>query len=337
MKALKWILIVIVSLAALIVFIGLLLPKRLVVSASADINISTPELFYSVATFTDRQAWDPWLETEPEAEVTISSQPDYVGSTYEWKGEKLGNGRMLVDSVFYPSFIKSSIWFMPEMEPAEVNWQLEPAENGTKAVWSLHMESANPFMKLMNRLMKGGLEKSFEKGLGNLKTYIESGTFTRSKLDVTGVKEFPAMSAVIAEAYGVNMEVMSQTMEMLFGIVMQAVTDNGLTPSGMPFAYYFNYNQEAGTTSIKAGVPVNDIVKLSGEARTETFKAFKGFSALHTGPYTEFELSYGKMMEEMNRQGIMPLMESWEFYHTDPGMEPDESRWLTEIVFMIAE
>lgn len=334
MKVLKWILIVLVSLIVLIILAGLLMPRKLEVSASTDIDLPRTQVFYALASYSDRQAWDPWLEMEPGAAVTINSNTDYIGSTYEWSGEKLGNGKMQVDSVMFPSFIKSSIWFRPDMDPSAVYWKLEETESGTMANWSLVSESGNPFTKLINQLMKSSLRKSFETGLSNLKTHLETNGVSMSKLSNMEVKEYPAMKAVVAEASNASMEVMSQTMEMLFGMVMQAISENGLTPAGMPFAYYFNYNPETGTTSIKAGVPVAAYAKVDGPARYEELKSFTGFSAIHTGPYTEFESSYQKIMEEMGKRGLAPAMESWEFYHTDPGMEQDESKWVTEIVFV---
>jgi len=336
MKFLRWFLFILLGLLALILIVGAFLPKKVEATATTEIEMSRDKVFYSIATFNERQLWDPWLEMEPEAKVEISVSDNYVGSEYNWDGEKLGQGRMLVDSVAFPSLIKSSIWFRPDSDPAGVVWNLEDLNGSTRASWTLVMESGNPFMKIMNTLMKGSLLKSFNKGLENLKSHLETNGVTMSKLGDIKIVEKAPMLALIAEGNG-HMDNMQEIMGELFGVVMMASFEQGIEAAGPPFAMYYNYNPEEGTTSIKAGIPISKKGVITDGVSFETFGSFKGISAMHKGPYTEFASSYTKMMKEIETRGLEATWESWEYYHTDPGMEADQSRWLTEIVFVIKE
>ncbi len=337
MKVLKWIIIVLLIIVGLILLVGVFMPKEMRTSTSEEINLPASQVFYSVATFQDRQEWDPWLEKEPDAIVTITPEPGFVGSEYTWEGKKLGKGRMLVDSVVQDKFVKSYIWFNTDKgEPGVVNWEFEESDNKTLATWSLSVESKNPFMKLMNQLYKGALKKSFEKGLASLKIFLEENGVEMSQLSNIEVKEFPPINAIIAEGQG-TMEEMSDLMSRLFGLIMEAVENQGLQPSGVPFSYYYDYDESTGVTKVKAGIPLGSPAESMGEIIAVEFEGFKGISGIHTGSYDNFESSYNKLMEEAEKMGYELTWESWEFYYSDPNTETDESKWKTEIVFPVKE
>lgn len=337
MKVVKWIIIILLIIVGLVFLIGLFMPGEMKTSASEEINLPASQVFFSVATFQNRQAWDPWLEKDPDAKVTITSEPGFVGSEYIWEGEKLGKGKMKVDSVVPGKFVKSYLWFNTEKDkPGVVYWDFQESEGKTLVTWSLSVESKNPFMKLMNQFYKGASTKSFEKGLANLKTFLEENGVEMSRLTDIELKEYPPIHAIIAEGQG-TIEEMSDLMSRLFGLIMEAVNTQGLVPAGPPFSYYYDYDQSTGVTKVKAGIPLTGTAESMGEIKAVDFEGFKGISGIHTGPYEDFEASYNKLMEEAEKMGYTLTWESWEFYHSDPSTEPDESKWKTEIVFPVKE
>jgi effector-binding domain-containing protein len=337
MKVLKWIIIVLLIIVGLVLLVGILMPKEMKTSASKEINLPASELFYAVATFQNRQEWDPWLEQDPEADVTITSEPGFVGSEYVWEGKKLGKGKMKVDSVVPGKFVQSYLWFNTEKnEPAVVTWDFSDSGGKTLVTWSISVMSKNPFMKLMNQLYKSATTKSFAKGLDNMKTYLEEHGVEMPQLSNIEVKDFPPMIAVIAEGE-VTTDEISDLMSRLFGLIMEAVQTQDLQPAGPPFSYYYDYDQSTGIIKVKAGIPLSSPGKSMGEIKAVEFEGFKGISGIHTGSYDNFEASYNKLMEEAEKMGYELTMESWEFYYSDPSTEPDESKWKTEIVFTVKE
>ncbi len=174
MKFLKVLLIILMVVAGLLLIIPAFLPGEATVRTSADFALSPELVFRQTARFSDRAAWDPWLQMEPSAEVTINAQPGYVGSTYHWNGEKIGTGKMKVDSVHYPDYIASSIWFGESAEPSNVEWILEETNGGTHVTWQFSAEGSYPFGRFMLLLMKGPLESSFTSGLADYKAFLEA-------------------------------------------------------------------------------------------------------------------------------------------------------------------
>jgi hypothetical protein len=124
MKALKIILIVLGVLVAAILIVPLFSPATAEVSAEIEITREPAEFFPAVASFSNREAWDPWLTQDSTAKATIKSKAGYVGSTYAWTGDRVGYGRMEVVSVRENEYIESSLWFGEVEKPALVEWSL---------------------------------------------------------------------------------------------------------------------------------------------------------------------------------------------------------------------
>ena len=99
MKVLKVILIIVGVLVAAILIVPLFSPATAEVSAETEIALEPAAIFSTVASFIDRYEWDPWMTQDSTADARIEPAPGYVGSTYSWEGQKVGNGRMEVISV----------------------------------------------------------------------------------------------------------------------------------------------------------------------------------------------------------------------------------------------
>lgn len=200
MKFLKWLLIIMLILAVLVLIIPLFLPSNISITAEEKVNVSPAQVFHATASFSNRKKWDPWLTMEPGAEVTIVSEPDYVGSVYTWKGEKIGTGRMEVDSVVFGKYIASNIWFGEETEPSRVTWELEEDGEGTKITWTFRSKAGYPFGRLMLTLMQGQMKSSFEEGLQLLKKELEANPPELQKTPEIGQSRMAPVYAPVATA-----------------------------------------------------------------------------------------------------------------------------------------
>jgi hypothetical protein len=174
MKFLKVLLIILLVIAGLLLVIPAFLPGEATVSAQTEIALSQELVFHQTARYADRAEWDPWLSMEPDAKVTIRSQPRYVGSTYAWEGDQIGTGKMRVDSVHYPDYIASSIWFGESPEASLVEWFLEEGDGSTQITWQFTSEGSYPFGRFILLMMKGPLQTSFTSGLVDYKAFLEA-------------------------------------------------------------------------------------------------------------------------------------------------------------------
>jgi effector-binding domain-containing protein len=328
MKILKWLLFILLILAAFVLIVPLFLPSTVRVSAGTEIALSPEQVFHNVASYTDRTAWDPWLQTDPEAEVDIVSKPGYIGSEYTWNGRKIKTGRMVVDSVVYGRYIASGIYFGKDPNPARVEWNLENTGAGTGVTWQFTAGTSWPLERLMMNLFKGPMKQDLEKGLSGLKKYLEEHPPQLSSLGEIQTGTIGPMYAMVIGASG-TMDQFGEQMSRLFPKLAAEVERQGLQMSGVPFSHYLSYNRETGVSRYLCGIPVASPGKNSGEFRARAYPEIKVLKAIHTGPYEGFIDSYGTLMDYIAENEIPVTMEAFEFYLTDPLQDPVQTRWKT--------
>lgn len=332
MKFLKWLLYIVLVLAALVLIIPLFFPSTVMVSSKINIAVSPVQVFHFTASFTDQGSWDPWLESEPEAEWAVEPQNDYVGSKYVWNGKKIGSGQQIVDSVKFGRYIACTITFGDNPKGSLVEWNLEKTDTGTSVTWSFTGETSYPVERLMMGLMKGALAADFDKGLANLKKRLEANPPVLSTLSEFEYGTIAPMFAMVVESEG-TMDQYATQMDASFGMLMQAIQDQGLQPAGAPFCHYLSFDEATGLTIYLTGIPVADKGKDSEGVMAKKYPGIKVIQAIHTGPYEELMSSYQKFMEYIAANQIETTEEAFEFYITDPRQETNVMKWQTLIAF----
>lgn len=333
MKFLKWLLIIVVIIIGAALIAAAFLPAHVSISANTLVNKPASHLFHNIATFQDRVLWDPWVSTDSTTMVEINATERYIGSTYEWNGEKVRTGKVRVDSIVYGEYISSGISFGNEEDEATVIWKFEESPEGTIVTWSFESDPAWPGGRLFMAFGKGMLQKSYENGLTNLKSHFEGQETKLSNLSEIMTATKPAMNSIVCEASG-TMEELKPLFEKLFTDAYNAISEQGLQINGPAFGYYYNYNEEAGTVSLQCGFPVTEKGKSTDKVIAKYFPEAATIKAIHTGPYEEFESSYTKMMNHVQENEIGVTWEVFEEYLTDMQSEPLSTLWKTAIYFV---
>lgn len=169
MKVLKIILGIIIAIIALVLIVAIFLPSEVTVERSAVIEAPDSVVFNYITDFTERANWDPWLEMDPDAKVTLGEIQKGVGAGYAWEGEVTGSGEMIIDEVVENKSVKSTIkFYSPQTGDGKIEWRLEPVENGTNLTWSFYSEMGYPVERFFGLMMEGMLGPQLEKGLENV-------------------------------------------------------------------------------------------------------------------------------------------------------------------------
>lgn len=63
----------------------------------------------------------------------------------------------------------------------------------------------------------------------------------------------------------------------------------------------------------------------------------KALVAWHFGPYDKLSETHQRMMAYLEANGLERRGAPWDEYWTDPGMEPDPSKWRTKVVWPVRE
>lgn len=333
MKALKWVLIVILVLVVLTAGIGFMMPKEAKVTVTEEIALPPYKVFHFVAGFVDRTAWDPWIKADTATECTFDIKPGYTGSTYKWQGPKIGTGMMEVDSVVIGSYLHNKVSFS-RGNPVPEEWVFTQTEKGTEVTWTIKMSSSSPFGRIMNSIFRGMIQKTMESGKADLKSYLEANRVTMSTVTDFSVEDYPAIEALTLSGSG-TFEETGRLMGEFFGRVFAEVEAQNLQPQGMPFAYFTNFDMAARTCDMIAGVAVSAGGKDSGDIKAVKFSSFTAARAIHTGPYEEMESSYETLGKYASDNGLVITGDSWEFYLNDPVEVPDQTLLQTLILLPV--
>ncbi len=176
MRVIKWVLMVVAILVAIIVIGGLLLPRSVIVSRSTEIDAPPAVVFPYVNSLRETQKWSPWLERDPNVQVTFSGPETGVGARMTWSSQdsSVGEGSQEIIESTADQTVRSALDFGP-MGTAFARFDLGPTGSGTKVTWALDADMGRgPLGRWMGLMMDNLVGADYEKGLANLKQLIET-------------------------------------------------------------------------------------------------------------------------------------------------------------------
>ena len=176
MKALKVLIIILAAFCA----IAFLLPKEFTVTKTIKINAPLKDVFEQVNTLSNWIYWSAWHEMDPDAKYNYSASNSGVGASYSWDGdpEIIGSGTLtILESTKNRSVRTETIFLQDGIEKGRGNgdW-LFTEENGvTQVSWSFLGDMGNnPVARWIGLMMDSMLGPQLEKGLNNMKKYLEN-------------------------------------------------------------------------------------------------------------------------------------------------------------------
>lgn len=104
--------------------------------------------------------------------------------------------------------------------------------------------------------------------------------------------------------------------------------ENSIQPAGAPFGTYHEFSPEK--IDLEAGIPVTG--NPQSEGRIYPMNTFGGKAAMttFTGHYDGLNKAWGEFAKMVDAEGHKLNGPCYEVYITDPGEEPDSSKWITE-------
>lgn len=174
MKFLRVAMIAVVGLTILLLIVSAMLPADYRFARTIEINRPVGDVYPLVVNLPNWPQWDPFTESDPDAESTFTGKPGAVGSTWSWEGELIGQGRLTLQEFVPNESIRSELAFIsPQAMVGADIWEFVETPSGVQVSWISEGNLDYPFGRFAGIFMDSILGPSIETGLDNLKRVSE--------------------------------------------------------------------------------------------------------------------------------------------------------------------
>lgn len=174
MKLLKWLLFVVLALAAVLVVGGLLLSPAFKVTRSTLVAAPADKVYALVAEPRRWNEWAAWNKRDPAMQITYSGPASGVGATWAWQSKSQGDGKMSFTAATPGQRVAYDLYFPDFGTTSTGDLVFMPDGNGTRVTWTMNGDMGNnPLYRWMTLFTDKMVGKDFDEGLASLKALAE--------------------------------------------------------------------------------------------------------------------------------------------------------------------
>ncbi|MEQ1721609.1 MAG: SRPBCC family protein [Pseudobdellovibrio sp.] len=163
---------VITALILILLIIPVFLPTHFSLSRTIDIQAPVDQVFLKLVDLNEYTKWNPFPEGDPTNQESVTGTG--IGSYLIWKGEKTGEGKMMISSIEPNKKIDIKMeFYKPFTGVGTVRWILKSTSNSTTELTWTFDEDNSYFKRYFGLIAESMMGPHFERGLKNFKTLIE--------------------------------------------------------------------------------------------------------------------------------------------------------------------
>jgi uncharacterized protein YndB with AHSA1/START domain len=172
---LKWLLIAVLGLAALLFAGGYALSPEFKAVRSARIDAPAEKIYALVADPREWKRWSVWNQRDPAMTIHYSGPPSGAGAAWEWKSKTEGDGKMTFTAAEPGQRVAYDLYFPDFGTTSNGDLLLMPEGGGTQVTWTMNGNmGSNPLMRWIALFGDKMVGPDFEAGLANLKALAEA-------------------------------------------------------------------------------------------------------------------------------------------------------------------
>ena len=330
---------VIGALVALLIVVGLLLPRHSRVEVSTLVDAPPATVFALVNDFRRVDLWSPRTANDPNARVLFSGPNRGVGATVTWDGVIAGSGTQTIVESRPHEHVATTI---NPGEPGEARtwFDIEPGEGNTRVTWGFaHDHGLNLVGRYFALLLAGVVKREFETGIAALKDLAESLPRTDfGDLDVEHVIVEPQQIAYLPTTSLPEPAAISEAMGKAYFEILSFIDARGLVEAGAPMSIVRGF---AGSQlRFDAAIPVGGVTAETARdgATVKLGQTYSGpaIRVRHVGSYRQLGSTHRKIAAYLAALGLERNGDAWETYISDPTRVP-EAELLTDIYYPVRE
>jgi len=341
MKILKGIGFTILILGLIYIVLALFGPSKIHVERSTMINASSGTVFNEINTLKQWSKWSYWDNIDPNMKSTYEGPESGVGAVHHWTSENdsVGNGSLTIMNSEPTTLVECKLEF-EGMGESTSGWKITDTTGGVKV--TAYMDGETPFLfrpMMLFMDMDAMLGADFEKTLAGLKNHCESLPAPQTTPEfVSEMGMSPAYLLMTIADSAMSPAELGQKFGVLYGEIGAEVAKQGLKQSGPVLAIYDRVDHGTDGSMkfwFRAGVPVDKPGKSSGRVIYSESTAATAVKCNYYGGYGDMESCHESINKYITNNGKKINGPVWEVYVTDPGAEPDSTKWLTEIYYPV--
>lgn len=336
MRALKVIGVLLGALIAILLILGLVLPKKMIVERSVVVDAPIAQVFSHIQYLEKQDAWSPWNELDPNMEKSIEGEDGTVGALSRWSGNKdVGVGYQKITAIEPNQKVELDLVFEEPWESkADIYITLDEVQDGTKVTWGFESKTPIPDNIMMAVMgMRKALAKDFDNGLGLLKEIVESEkTLTMVNGYEVQTVDLPFQYLIGHRNTALSMDQLTAEYTEYFPNIVGTLQAQGAEMAGMPCGLFYSWDENAGQMDMASAIPVKEKIEIDGFATIE-IPTTKTLLIDYYGNYHGTVAAHEAMETYIKSNNLKTLRPVIEEYVTDPGQEPDTSKWLTRVYY----
>lgn len=315
-------------------------------SSTRIMDVPAPLVFETVNNYKTWKDWGPWMEEDPNVKIVYGDSVSGKNAWYAWDSDvqEVGKGSMRTIAVEPNQSLVQEITFNSPLgaSKSEVYWKFKPIENSnkTEVTWGMrgtHSLLEKIFMSFQKEPFDTTLKTMFDKGLENLEKNIKTQMNTYH-VTVNGITQHGGGFYLYLTTAS-RLADIGNKMGPMFGEIATFLHKNNISPSGMPFTIYNEIDFKNQTVNFSTALPVAEKI-----IPPSTSNILPGYLPPQTvvkvtlqGNYNYLNEAYKKGQEYILKNNLTPAAKGkmFEVYKTDPGAEPNPSKWITEIYLPI--
>jgi uncharacterized protein YndB with AHSA1/START domain len=173
-KALKWIVMIVVALAAVLLLGGLMLSPLFTVTRTVQVKAAPEKVYALVAEPRRWKEWSVWNTRDPAMQITYSGPPIGPGAAWEWKSASQGDGKMTFTAAQPAERVAFDLYFPDFGTTSQGELRFTAADGGTRVAWTMNGNMGrNPLFRWMALFADRMVGKDFDEGLAQLKALAE--------------------------------------------------------------------------------------------------------------------------------------------------------------------
>ena len=176
MRIVKFLALVVILLAAVLVGGGLLLSPQFRVERSVLVAAPPDKVYALVAEPRRWKEWSVWNQRDPAMNVTYSGPPSGPGAAWAWKSASEGDGSMTFTAAEPGRRVAYDLRFADFGTTSRGDFGFVAEGSGTRVTWTMNGDmGSNPLMRWFALFADRLVGADFAAGLANLKTLAEKG------------------------------------------------------------------------------------------------------------------------------------------------------------------